>query len=88
MANLVCENITTTEELALSEGKIHYHIMSEEKGDVGDILTFNIKSDLTGEITPTKDVFRITHILNHKECPFIAKGFAVFTIKKLVEAKK
>lgn len=88
MAYLVYENITQEEADAINDNKIHYHIMKDDKAQVNDILSFNIKSGLTGEVTPTKDVFRITHVLNHDECPHIAKGYAVCTIKRLVEAKK
>lgn len=88
MAYLVYENVTPEEHEAIEEGKIHYHIMKEEKATVGDILSFNIAGTLTGEVTPTKDVFRITHVLKHDDCPHIAEGYAVCTIKRLVEAKK
>ena len=88
MAYLVYENVTAEEHEAIEEGKIHYHIMKDDKANVGDILSFNITSGLTGEVTPTKDVFRITHVLKHDQCPHIAAGYAVCTIKRLVEAKK
>lgn len=88
MAQLVHENITRDEYEAVDEGKVHYHVMKNENVEVGDLVNFNIVGDMLGEVTPTPEVFRVTHKLVHEANPGVAKGYAVVTLRRLVEAKK
>lgn len=88
MAQLIHENITREEFEAVEEGKIHYHVMQNDKVEVGDYVNFNIVSEIVGDVQPTKEIFLATHKLVHESNPGVAKGYAVVTLRRMVEAKK
>ena len=88
MAELVHTHIKQDEYDAIEDGKIHYHVMKEDEIEVGDFLNFNIVGELNGIVSPTKELFRCTHKLTNEGCPQIKKGYAIVTLRRMVDAKK
>ena len=88
MAQLIHENITREEFEAVEEGKIHYHVMKNDNVEVGDYVNFNVIGEITGEVRSTKEIFLATHKLVHEANQGVAKGYAVVTLRRMVEAKK
>lgn len=88
MAKLIVEEITPDELELISDKKINYHLIKQEKANVGNLITFSKKTELLKDPIPTNDIYKVTHVMTREECPHIAKGFAIVTIRQMVESKK